>query len=196
MTYKIIQPPFTLKFREMSRAELKDYFRWFMDILPERIGELLGAIRETPNYGAWQADGTPASLDLLGDWLAGQVETRRRTDAELQEIKGRSAYPIDVPDVELTNKTFSLAVDTGMYISQVFLHSHPSLRWSQDFSNKRFVDYGQPVLVEFASAPFNPVRMMVTLAYGLADNTRTGKALSELYGIWATLVRPCSKRFG
>jgi hypothetical protein len=40
MAYQIIQPPFTLKFREMSKAELRDYYRWFHDCIPVRIWQL------------------------------------------------------------------------------------------------------------------------------------------------------------
>ena len=190
MAYKIIQPPFTLKFREMTRKELKEYYHWFMGILPERVDELARAVRKTSGFESWQADATPASLDLLGEWLAVQVETRPRTEAEIQEIKGRSKFPIDIPTVELTNRTFSLAMDTGMYISQVMLQNNPSLRWDQQFGNKRFIDYGQPVLVEFSTGPFNPVHMMVTLAYGIKSKLRAGRGLRDVYEIWVKMVRP------
>lgn len=185
MLYKIVQPPFTLKFREMSKKELADYFRWFMGIMPARINELANIVSQTPGFEAWQPDKSPASLDALGDWLFTQVETRQRTEEELQEIKGHSPYPIDVSGKELTNKTFSLAMDVGMYLSQVFLQNQSLLQWSQEFGNKKFIDYGQPVLVNFSSAPFNPVRMMVTLAYGLADKTWNGRRLREVYDYWA-----------
>lgn len=169
----------------MSKKELVDYFSWFMGIIPERLSELASAVRQTPGFEAWQPDKSPASLEALGVWLASQVETRPRTDEELQDIKSRSLYPIDVSDKELTDKTFSLAVDTGMYLSQVFLQNHPSLRWNQEFGNKKFIDYGQPVLVEFGFGPLNPVQIMVTLAYGLAKRTRTGRRLGEVYDVWA-----------
>ena len=45
MSYSIIQPPFTLKFREMSRKELKDYKAWFHEVTPERIAELKDEVR-------------------------------------------------------------------------------------------------------------------------------------------------------
>lgn len=190
MNYRIIQPPFTLKFRDMSRAELRDYRQWFMEVMPERIAELTAAVQQTPGFEAWQPTKEPASLDALGEWLAGQVAMRPRTGEELHEIESQLRFPIDIPAQELTNRTFSLAIDTGMYLSQVFLHNHPTLRWDQPFGNKKFVDYGQPVLIEFSSAPFNPTRMMVTCAYGLVDNTWTGRQLRELYDIWVALIRP------
>lgn len=188
MNYTIIQPPFTLKFSEMSKKDLKDYFAWFQDILPQRLGILASAVKQTPGFEAWQADFTPASLDLLGNWFAGQVETRTRANDEIQEIESRSPYPIEIPTEELTNRTFSLAMDVGMYLSQVFLKNCPTLRWEQQFGGKRFVDYGQPVLVGFGAVPFNPVRMLVTLSYGVASKSDSGKSLRELYNIWAKMI--------
>ena len=50
MSYPIIQPPFTLVFREMSKKELKDYKEWFHKIMPERILILASVVRSTPGY--------------------------------------------------------------------------------------------------------------------------------------------------
>jgi hypothetical protein len=83
--YSAIQPPFILSFREIPKKELQRYFQWFMDVLPERVDELANAVKETPGFKAWQADYTPASLDTLGNWFAAQVETRPRSQAELQK---------------------------------------------------------------------------------------------------------------
>ncbi len=77
-----------------------------------------------------------------------------------------------------------------MYLSQVLLKNHTSLRWDQDFGDRQFVDFGQPVIVEFRSSPFNPVRMMVTLAYGLARKSKDGRRLRGIYEYWAKNVEP------
>jgi hypothetical protein len=188
MTYATIQPPFTLKFREMSKKELKDYFAWFQNILPQRLDELMNAVQQTPGFESWQADFTPASLDLLGDWFATQVESRPRTNDEIQDIKGRLSFPIEVPEEELSNQTFSLTMDIGMYLSRVFLNNYAELRWDQIFGNKKDVDYGQPVLVGFGAVQFNPVWMLVTLAYGIVSKRKTGKSLRDLYDIWAKMI--------
>ena len=188
MNYPIIQPPFTLVFRAMSKKELKDYNEWFHKVIPERIGILTAAVQTTSGYERWESDNSPESLETLGEWFLTQAETRPLSQEENDEIQNQSAFPISVPGDELTNKTFSLAMDVGMYLSQVFLANHSSLQWSQPLGNKRFVDYGQPVLISFEAAPFNPVRMMVTLAYGLANGWKTGKSLRELYGIWSNLA--------
>jgi hypothetical protein len=188
MKYQIIQPPFTLKFREMPETELGDYFRWFVSVIPERVDELANTVSQTPAYMMWRPDFTPDSLDALGEWFATQVETRKRSEKEIEDIRNSVPYPFDFSENELTNRTFSLAIDVGIYLSQVFLQNQPSLRWNQEFGNKRDVDYGQPVLIDFGAAPFNPVRMMVTQSYGLVDGTKTGKDLRRLYELWSKMI--------
>lgn len=189
MDYAIIQPPFTLKFAEMSKNELKEYFAWFQNILPQRLGELTGAVHQTPGFENWRADFTENSLNQLGEWFVLQAKTRTRTEKETQEIASYSSYPIDIPNEELTNRTFSLAIDIGMYISRVFLKSRPTLCWDQLFGNKKHIDYGQPVLKGFGAVPFNPVRMMVTLAYSITSGQSTSSSLREIYDIWAKMIR-------
>lgn len=194
MIYETIQPPFTLKFREMKKQELKEYSQWFHAIIPERMQILETAVKTTSGYEAWRMDCTPASLDILGEWLANHVEKRRRTEEEIQEIQARSRYPIPIPDSELTNRTFSLAIDVGMYLSLIFLKNFPGLQWIQPFGGKTSIDYGQPVLSGFGVKNFNPVHMAVTLTYGLANKTKTGTRLRELYDIWANMVDPQIER--
>lgn len=188
MAYQTIKPPFTLNFQEMSKQELKEYFAWFHSVLPERLDVLSRSVQQTPGFETWRADFTPASLDVLGSWFAMQVETRARSMDEVREIECCSPFPIDVPKDELTNRTFSLAMDVGMYLGQVFLKTQPSIRWDQQFGKRVDVDYGQPVLVGFVR-PFNPIRMLVTLAYGLASGVKTGRSLRELFDTWISMVK-------
>jgi hypothetical protein len=96
---------------------------------------------------------------------------------------------MDIPAEELTNRTFSLAMDIGMYFGQVLMKNYPSLKWEQPLGNKRFADYGQPCLVGFGPVSANPVRIGHVFAHGLADKTYTGKRLREVYDHWAKLVR-------
>jgi hypothetical protein len=185
MPYTIIQTPFTLKFREMPKPELKSYYAWFMQVLPERVVGLELALREAPSHGAWRADLTPDSLIPLGEWFASQVEVRKSTQEELDEIKAGLAFPIEVPEEELTNRTFSIAMDIGMYLSQVVLKNLPGTRWEHALQNKRHVDYGQPVLRGFGVVPMNPVRIAIVLARQLSSHTDTGAALRATYDTWA-----------
>jgi hypothetical protein len=94
-----------------------------------------------------------------------------------------------VSEGELTGRTISLSMDVGMYLSQVFLRNSSSLRWDQIFGSRRFIDYGQPVLVGFTSnVSLNPVHMVITMAYGMVKGTKDGKALRDIHDIWSKRV--------
>jgi hypothetical protein len=183
VSYRTIQPPFTLRYREMSKPDLRAYYDWFMQVRPERIAELEAAVREAPSHSAWAADGSRGSLSLLGQWFVGQGETRPRTPEEIKAIRLQSSFPIDIPANELTNRTFSLAIDIGMYLGKVVETNVAGVSWDQPLKDKKFVDYGQPVIVGLGPVPFNPVRVVITTAYGIADKQYTGEALLEVYDI-------------
>ncbi|MFC3653315.1 hypothetical protein ACFONN_17270 [Dyella humi] len=173
----------------MSKRELADYQEWFLDILPERIRILEDTVRTTPGFERWRADETPDSLDTLGEWLPTQVETRARTSEELAQVREqmqpqfRDILPVQA--WELTNRTYSLAMDGGMYLGQVMLRTHPErLQWGQDLRDRRNVDYGQVVIVGTGVVPMNTVGFLV----GIAQNfvRKTGKRdLRAMYDIWS-----------
>jgi hypothetical protein len=190
--YKIIEPPFTLKFDEMSKQELKDYNAWFLNQIPERIAILEKAVRSTVGFADWRVDYSPESLDKLGAWFFERAEKRKRTKEEMESIYENipdRLKDIEIDDWELTNRTFSIAIDIGMYLSQVFLKNIPGLKWQHKTSgSKRWVDYGQPVLSGFGVQVFNPTGMMVTLAYGLVRKSKGNCRLRELYEIWKNIA--------
>jgi hypothetical protein len=185
MSYATIQPPFTLRFREMPKKELLEYAAWFHSITPERITELAKAVKDTPGFEGWQPDLTPESLESLGRWFQSQVETRKKTAEEVEEIRSKLTFPIEFPENELTNKSFSLAMDIGMYFGQVVAKNMPGTRWDQYLKNKKDADYGQPVLMGFGAAPLNPVSIGVTTAYAISR--KKPARLREIYDTWAKL---------
>jgi hypothetical protein len=185
--YSTIQPPFTLKFRQMSRKELRAYFQWFQEITPERIEQLACIVRSSPGFENWQADYSAQSLNALGDWFATQIETRPRTQEEIDTFNAQAPFPIEISNRELTNRTFSLAMDIAMYLNQVFLRNNPELKWNQPFGGKTDSNFGQPVLVGFQGGdlPLNSVHVLVTLAYSLQSKDRSGGRLREIYDVHA-----------
>jgi len=109
MSYSIMQPPFTLKFRDMSADDLRDYRRWFFESMPPRLVELQGAVNSDPNFRTWKPDHSRASIEALGQWLSHQVETRARTAEEIDRIKGSAAFDFSVPAEELVLVGFGRA---------------------------------------------------------------------------------------
>jgi hypothetical protein len=185
MSYATIQPPFSLRFREMPKAELKAYLDWFLGQIPERIAQLEQEVRLAPAFDGWAANKSPDSLTALGAWFVAQVETRKRTTEEMAALSASGSFPVNIPEDELTNRTFSLAMDLGMYLAETLRAQHPKLKWQQPLDDQKFADYGQPVLVGFGAVQLNPVRIVLNLAYGIAGKKQEGTRLVSLYAYWA-----------
>ena len=188
MTYRLISPPFTLKFREMPKAELRAYFSWYLEQIPSRLDALQYLVRESDGRDRWNADRTPASLIELGAWFTDAIEVCPANTNSQNHSLDEPFLPKIYTHSELTAKTFSIAVDIGMYISQVLISEIKSLQWTQNLQTKADIDYGQPVLGKFRTAAFNPSRMIITLAYGLRDGIRDKSDLRRLFDTWAGLA--------
>jgi hypothetical protein len=173
----------------MPKATLREYNQWFLAVIPERVQVLANAVKSTAGFDDWNPDHTPKSLLSLGLWLSQNVETRPRTAKEIKEIESSSRFDFGPPpSEELTDKTFSIAMDVGMYLATVFLHAHSSLRWRQNLTSKSYIEYGQPALIGFGQSDFNPVRMTLVVCYGIARGAKGEGRLKELYDYWSRLV--------
>ena len=185
MTYDLVRPPVSLDFRNRSNAELQRYRDWFHSALPGRIAQLASAVAESPGFEGWRPDSSVDSLTPLGEWFRGQVETRAKTEAERAADVSSLRFPIDLPGDELTDRTFSLAVDIGMYFGEVVVTNLQGTRWDQPLKNPNFVDHGQPVIMGFGTVPLNPIRIAVTLAYAFAAREQSGDRLRSLFDVWS-----------
>ncbi|MCP4527458.1 MAG: hypothetical protein GY833_16315 [Aestuariibacter sp.] len=191
MQYKIIQPPFTIEFHTMNRDEANSYFNWFMEQISDRIQILEQAIQSIAGYENWQATYTPQSLERLGQWFCEQVETRKRTKREKKEIYNESPTwfkNIEIEGWELTDRTFSLAMDIGMYFGRTFEKNFSKLTWVMVTKPKNDANFQQPVLSGTGKLVLNPIWILVTYAYGIARHSKGPQRLRELYNTWMNLL--------
>ena len=170
----------------MSKSELRAYFDWYMAVMPERVEHLEETFHETAGFEDAVLDASPESLPALGDWFTSSVEARPLTTDEIERANAGSKYQFPVGSIELTIRTFSMAMDLGMYFAKVMMVKRPQLKWHQPLTAKKFVDYGQPVLIGAGPVPMNPVRLMITLAYGIARKRYGGSArIVEIFDYWS-----------
>ena len=189
MPYDPVVPPFKLAFHDMPKGQLAEYREWFLREKPHRMKVLEGAVIETPGFEKWLMDRSPESLKLLGEWFAQNVRTRLRTDDEIERIRSNQRFQIAIPPVDLDYETLSLAFDVGMYLGDVMVKAFPVLRWEQYLKTRRALYFGQMVLLGFhADVPMATVSLANVLAYGIADHTRDGSSLYELFTIRAKNV--------
>lgn len=189
-TYKLIQLPFPLRFSEMSEPALKSYFSWFRDSMPNRLTELTRAVQGTAGFERWQGDFTSASLKQLGNWFAEEVESRALSERELEEERAMNPFPLDDSyfDTTLTNRTFSIAMDIGMYLGSVVEENIPQARWFQPLDDKAFVYYGHACLSGFGVHTLSPVALVITRAYAIADGEDDGSCLHRVFEKWSKLA--------
>ena len=183
-------PPFPVDvFGDLGKhpkKELKDRLATFLAQIPSRLETLEREVRREQPYGAWHADRSPESLVALGDWFASNVRTRPRTAGEIAAIEAGNPYPIEVDDYDLTVETQSMAADVGICLAETLRAHHAQLEWTIDLSDRRFIDYGKPVLAGFSSrVPMNAVAIAVVLAYGIVSKRQSGGRLLELYRNWS-----------
>ena len=130
--YRIITFPFSKTVKDLSKDEAKQYFDWFLQQIPIRITQLNEYINKSTEYENWTPDNSPESLIQLGEWFSKKISTRVRTHDEIQEIYstlGKFQGIITIPETDLSHESFSLAIDIGMYLSQVLLNNVPGLHW-------------------------------------------------------------------
>lgn len=196
MTYVYFVPPFKKKFVEMSANELSDYKRWFFEVMPSRIAGLQREVNLDAEMRDWCPDHTRASIESLGVWLARHVEARPRTPEEIDRIKGRLTFDVNVEDWQLTDKTSSLAVDIGMYFGETLRANFPTVEWYQPIKDKRYVDFGQVILRGFGRAETNPVRVAANICRGLVRGRESAKSLVDVYDRWASSAADAAKSLG
>jgi len=178
--YKPVMLPFSPDFAELPKSKQKEFFKWFMDIIPERLEMLANFVQSTEGYADWIPDFSPDSLIKLGEWYYNAVETREKTEEEIANVPEW----IGAEPWTLNYKTRSIAFDVGIYFGNVILRNVSGIKWKIWDKGKKSVDYGKPVLIGAKENPLQPYHIMEVLAFGYADKSRHPSKLRELYDIW------------
>jgi hypothetical protein len=188
MSYDPIILPTNVNFRDMKKAELKSYSDWFLKEKPSRLEILLSDVHETKGFHDWKMDKSPESLKRLGEWFAGKVSRKSRTNEDDQRIKPQNDF--DDPTLALDFFTLSRAFDIGMYLGDVMIATFPFAKWSQLLKPKNNLHYGNMVIVgNNEKMAMNPTHIATMIAYGFADGTRGPDRLFCMVDIWGELLK-------
>lgn len=204
MDYELIEPPFGLRlkdrmdldFGKLTKREARAYAAWFHEQAPKRIALLVRAVRSTPTYEDWVSDFSPRSLDTLTRWFAQIAAVRRISFKEMEEYLRIAPPWIEkaggVGDSDLSEETYSLCYDTGMYFATVLEANLKGLSWTIVERPKRSIDIHQPVLTgfgELGKGEFNPVRMMTVQAWRAVRSSDKLPDLRQLFDVWSQDAR-------
>jgi hypothetical protein len=168
--YEPVNVPLRKPPHEASDREQQVYFEWFVNAIPHRIDQLAKLVGATPEYRGWLPDRTPDSLRILGAWLDAIVKT-----PDLLEIENGLKKKLDILLFQIPYKMWPLlpvlahsaTFDTGIYLGEVFRHNFANVEWwlckKVDEKGQLFLDYGEPVLINFGRVSYmNPVRIVRT----------------------------------
>ncbi len=182
----------------MPRAQLRAFRDWFMLQIPIRLGVLEQVVRSTAGFEQWTPDFSEASLRTLGQWFIGQVEKRDVTPEEKAAAlssPGNERLQI-VPTYQLTNKSYSLAIDVAMYWGETLRRSLENVTWQQYIGGKTMSDYGHVILQAPGTASCDPLHLAIIQVHKVFSGTRTDLGrLDTLFLFWRkVLSTPLEKR--
>ncbi len=197
--YKTIQLPLEKDVHETTEKEAEEFFKWFMNVIPERLKILKEVLKET-GYEPKRLDFSPKSLDYLGEWLTRHVTTRSLTQEEVKSFKTKySGYIkkggleiplskiVQVPKWVFTDETLSFCWDVGIYFSKVLEKNVKGLKWNFVKKPKNDAYYHYPVLLGFDKnnkvglSPKDVIEVFVTKSIKKNGNP---EKLTRLFEIW------------
>lgn len=177
-----------IDFEDTPKDELQAYFQRFVSLIPERLTILGAAVKRAD--ATWRSTLMPDSLVTLESWLLEMTGTRAKTPTEIAMERSGSRFDFDYPSTTITEETLAYAMDTGMYFSQTLLRRHTQLRWELPLSDRRFIDYGQPVLSGFTkNLSMNPTRIATNISYSVCQGRHTPGRLLQVFDFWSQPAR-------
>jgi hypothetical protein len=158
-----------------SKAEAKEYYKWFVGIKNHRLQILEATVQEI--YPNWKLDYERNSLIILYEWFGKRVSYRNMTDKEKIQVKEQiSKTPlfvdvIDIPETTFSDETVSICFDIGIYFGETLINNIPGAEWIQKINSANFIDYAQPLIAtKISKVPVNPRRSMEGIARRILDS--------------------------
>lgn len=174
---------------ELTKAEAKEHFAWFVRQGPERLRLLLSEA-ERDGVPLAKLDFSRESLRPFWQWL--------RTRMETAPLKGEFAeerlasLPEWFPDKEgtlqeLTFPSLARTLDAGFYMAEVLRQRHPDVHWS--LWTKKTGPFHKPYLAGFR-LPLVPSDLVRASAWQAIRGEDHPDVLIELLDRWETYRLP------
>lgn len=169
-----------------KRARL--FCEWFAKDSGNRVQMLERAVNSESSDCEWIPDRSIESLDRLGAWLKGNVVARELSLEEmrierglLRGAMGSFADAIQPSRRDLTKRSYSMAIDVAIYLSQAILVKRPELEWKYILNVKKHMDRNLPVLIGFRSkVTFSPINATIGIAWGFINGEESSTVLRTL----------------
>ena len=195
--YDLIRiPAFASKksFKSFSESDIKNYFEWFIDILPERV-DVLKKYAESEDL-EFDLNFSRDSLLYLYYWFSSKIQLRQRNKQEILELDNNFkktpllSKVLSSEGMTLNENSASICFDMGAYFAKCIQCEFVDLNWIAVRQPKSDVDFGQPIL-KSANSEFklNPRRVMESFAYKISEGEYDQNELTDLYDYCANVLQ-------
>lgn len=184
--YRPIIFPFESNICELSPKEAKYYHAWFLEQIPIRVNLLKQTISDTEHLPKATLDLSPRSLIELGDWYNHIIRKFRvmKKVPITKNIRFGLLTKAESYSPKLPNEVFSLAIDIGTYLGEVFIKNINGTRWDQIKKPKNHYAINQIVIMNDKNIECNPINLTIIFANKLATEKAVSSRLYELYDLW------------
>jgi len=172
----------------VTKAERKEFGKWFMENKERRLDMIIDLVKTTEGYEHWQGDFSPESLKLLSSWYEKVIEFRPLSEREKKIQSEVPPLKFDIEPVEtiLTDLSYAIVCDVGIYFGEVFVRNWPQTYWSQYFPRgKNYMFEGHMVIMGFKfKKVLNPIWVMHIMSGHIKDNTYKHEDMFHLYNVY------------
>lgn len=203
--YEIAVPPFDRLIDEFTSKMAKDYFDWYMEMIPSRIQYLSEVhLRHTKNNGN-KLDYSPESLIDLWDWFIDIAEIEKTPSKNIKKLrKDLKGLPDSFVEhvVRENEDRFTLLTeyiirDIGMYMGEVLVKTSDQLSWSYFTKPKNLMHVNTPLLKGFIDDSFDPpfpltfepIHMVGVQASKIFDKEASKMDLFNLFQLWNKYIQ-------
>lgn len=182
INYEILVPPLDKGIFQLNEPEAEQYFRWFLDKIPERVAYVSHICAMELGISEDRMNCSPDSLLLLWKWF--------RKRARTEPINGANN------ERQLTLETEYILRDIGMYLGETFRKNNSTIYWSYYTKPRRDFFVNHPLLKGFIDrtfdtpfeASFEPIHMAHVQAAKIISNKSRDSDLFRIYQIWAEKI--------
>ena len=189
--YPVTIAPFHFdNFKELSNAEAREYFNWYMEVKINRIQNLQNYINENEKLKI-QLDYSVQSLENVWDWYKKEIETEDMTEEDYQKLcKGRPEWlqeRIREEKTKVSILTWCICQDIAVYFGEVMIKKHEALHWDYFTKPKNAINIKEPIITGFRKGLyFSPFQILVTLTKRAVRKEES--SLEGMYLKWEKMI--------
>lgn len=177
LTYDICIPPIKKNFVLLTEKEAKDYYDWYIKVIPSRINYLTDVCYKEMKTSNEKFDFSPGSLLIIWKWFLKKAQTEKNNKNEKQ----------------LDLQTEYIIRDIGMFVGELFCSVYDNIHWGYYTEPKTDFFVNRPLLMGFKDksvsppfdAVFEPIHMVGVQAARILFGESTEMDLYNVFMKWS-----------